>query len=141
MGAIQTVTEAKLNQGNQNTQNFLGFEPDIMVISTKSQYDMINNGDFVQLYLAGDIAEKNPQYTGQLERTVQGMTVLKSRFMSPTQAWLVESKTVGGFSDERPLGVTPLYADQPREVWRADVVRRTGIAIDQPLSACVINGI
>jgi hypothetical protein len=141
MGAIQNVTEAKLSQGNNNTQNFLGFIPDIMVISTKTQYDMIGNGDFGQLYLGGDIAEKNPQYTGQLERTVQSMTVLISRFMPQNQVWLMESKTVGGFSDERPLGVTPLYADQPREVWRADVVRRTGIAIDQPLSACVINGV
>lgn len=140
--AIKLVTTSVTpNSDPLNNQDYLGFIPDTLVLPFTSQFDLITNTSFSSVYIGGDIAERNPNYTGQLERTVMGMQVLLSRFLTPGTGYLMQSKVIGGWSDERPLGVTPLYPDQPREVWRADVVRRTGIFIDQPLAIAKITGI
>jgi hypothetical protein len=86
-------------------------------------------------------ATKNPLYTGTLEAQLVGLRVLTSRFMADDVAWVLERKTVGGYSDEYPLQVEPLYPDKPRQVWRTDITRRTAIYIDQPKAACKITGI
>lgn len=135
LAAIKLITESRAQYANldaNNQQDYFGFVPDAIVISTTSQYNLIQSDSFVNLYLAGNIADLNPQYTGQLERTVLGCTVYISRFIPANTTYVLQTNVNGGYSDERPLGVTPLYADQPREVWRADVVRRTAIFIDQP---------
>lgn len=139
LSATKAVTEAAApNMDPNNQQDFFGFMPDTLVISTTSQYNLMQSTDFVQLYLGGDIADRNPYYTGQLERKVLNLEVLVSRFVAPNTSYVLQSNVLGGWSDERPLGVTPLYADMPREVWRADVVRRTAIFIDQPYAVCKI---
>jgi hypothetical protein len=141
-GAVKGITTAVTpNSDPNNNQDYIGFVPDTLVIPFASQYDIMLNTSFTSLYLGGDIAERNPQYTFQLERNVMNLQVLMSRFLPAGTAYVLQSKVCGGWSDERPLGVTPLYPDQPREVWRADVVRRTGIFIDQPLSVAKIVGI
>lgn len=139
LSATKAVTEAIApSMDPNNQQDFFGFVPDMLVISTTSQYNLMQNSNFVQLYLGGDIAERNPNYTGQLERKLLTLDVLTSRFVAPNTSYVLQSNVVGGYSDERPLGVTPLYADLPREVWRADVVRRTAIFIDQPYAVAKI---
>lgn len=145
LAAVKAVTEAVYPNGDPNNsppnQDFFGFVPDTMVISTTAEYNLLQNTNFVQLYLGGNIADRNPYYTGQLERTILGMNVLVSRFIPAGTAYVLQSNIVGGYSDERPLGVTPLYADLPREVWRSDVVRRTAIFVDQPYAVAQINGV
>lgn len=139
--AIKLVTESRAQYANldvNNQQDYFGFVPDAIVISTASQYNLLQNTEFQQLYLGGNIADRNPLYTGQLERDIVGCTVYISRFIPPNSTYVLQTKVSGGWSDERPLGVTPLYPDQPREVWRADVVRRTAIFVDQPYAVAKI---
>lgn len=141
LAAIKLVTESRAQYANldaNNQQDFFGFVPDAMVISTTASYNLMQSSNFVNLYLAGNIADRNPFYTGQLERTVLGCEVFTSRFIPATSVYVLQTKDVGGWSDERPMGVTPLYADQPREVWRSDVVRRSAIFIDQPYAVAKI---
>jgi len=139
LAATKLVTEAVApNMDPNNQQDFFGFQPDTLVISTTAQYNLMQNSDFVQLYLGGDIADRNPNYTGQLERKLLDLDIMTSRFIAPNVSYVLQTNVLGGYSDERPLGVTPLYADLPREVWRADVVRRTAIFIDQPFAVAKI---
>lgn len=139
LAATKAVTEAAVpNLDPNNQQDFFGFVPDTLVISTTSMYNLMQSTDFVQLYLGGDIADRNPYYTGQLERKVLNLDVMTSRFVAPNTSYVLQSNVLGGYSDERPMGVTPLYADLPREVWRADVIRRTAIFVDQPFALAKI---
>lgn len=138
LDAMALITEAKVAG---QTNSFLGFNPDTLVISTRARYAMMKDTAFGVIYTNSPLAERAPTYTGQLERDVLGLTVLASRFLTDKNAYLVESKTVGGFADERPLQVSPTYPDNPREVWRSDVVRRTAIFLDQPLAIAQIKGI
>lgn len=136
--AMQLIREAEVP--NQD-DSFLGFEPDTIVISTRTATAILKDDAFVKVYENSPLAVKNPFYTGQLEKQAYGLTWLTSRFMSDDAAYLMEAKTSGGYSDERPLQTSPTYPDQPREVWRTDVVRRTAIFVDQPFAVAKIANI
>lgn len=137
--AAQLVREAVVP--NQGTDAYLGFEPDTLVISTRSMAVMMKDDDFRKAYEGSPLAERNPYYTGQLEKNVMGLDIMTSRFMNDDYAFLLQKKIVGGYSDERPLQVSPTYPDQDREIWRSNVVRQTGIFIDQPYAIAKINNI
>lgn len=137
--AMQLVREAVVP--NQGTDAYLGFEPDTLVISTRTMAVMMKDDDFRKVYENSPLADKNPFYSGQLEKNVMGLNVLTSRFMNDDYAFVLERNTVGGYSDERPLSVSPTYPDQDREIWRSNVVRQTGIFIDQPYAVAKINNI
>lgn len=139
LDAMLLVSEA--TAPGLGADDFLGFIPDTLVVSTRTRFAMMNDATFRTVYEQSPLASKNPYYTGQLERDVLGLNVLSSRFMNDDYAFLMQAKVVGGYSDERPLSVSPTYPDQPREVWRADTVRRTAIFIDQPLAIAKINNI
>jgi hypothetical protein len=137
--ATQLVREAVVP--GQGTDAFLGFEPDTIVISTRTASEIMKDTDFRKVYEGSPLASTNPFYTGQLEKQALGLNWITSRFMSDDVAYLLEKNTVGGYSDERPLNVSPTYPDQDREVWRSNVVRQTGIFIDQPYAIAKIANI
>lgn len=123
-----------------DVNDYLGYEPDTLVMSTRTEAMFFANTSVVEVYKNGSVLDtKNPMYTGTLERDFMGLRVLTSRFMADGFVWIMQRKVVGGYSDERPLGVTPLYEDKPREVWRADAVRRSAIFIDEPKAAIKID--
>lgn len=142
--AVQAVQEANASgtAPGPNVNDYLGFEPDTLVMSTRTKSLFFSNDGVLDVYRAGSVLpEKNPMYTGTLERDFMGMRILTSRFMSDDQVWVLERKTVGGYSDEYPLQVEPLYPDKPRQTWRTDVTRRSAIFIDQPKAAIRITGV
>lgn len=138
LDAMALITEAKVAG---QTNSYLGFNPDTLIISTRARYAMMKDATFGTIYTNSPLVDRAPTYTGQLERDVLGLKVLASRFLTDKNAYLIESNTVGGYADERPLQVSPTYPDNPREVWRSDVVRRTAIFLDQPLAIAQIKGI
>jgi len=140
--SLRKVREASLSGATPgpDVNDYLGFEPDTLVMSTRTEAVFFNNDSVAEVYERGSVLDpKAPRYTGTLEKEFMGLRVLTSRFMDDGFVWIMERKTVGGFSDERPLSVTPLYEDKPRETWRADVVRHTGIFIDQPKAAIKLD--
>lgn len=142
--AASVVREANASgaTAGPGVNDYLGFEPDTLVISTRTRDKLFGNTSITSIYGMGFTYDtKNPVYTGTLEAELVGLRVLVSRFMADDVAWVMERKTVGGYSDEYPFGVEPLYPDKPRQVWRTDVTRRTAIYIDQPKAACKITGI
>lgn len=139
LDALQLVREAVVP--GQGTDAYLGFEPDTVVLSTRTANVMMKDADFRKVYEGSDLAKENPFYTGQLQRQAFGLNWITSRFMTDDEVYLLERNTVGGYSDERPLSVSPTYPDQDREIWRSNVVRQTGIFIDQPFALAKIANI
>lgn len=144
--AIRAVREANQSGATPgpNVDDYLGFEPDTLVMSTRTEALFFGNQSVVDVYKnngSSTLGDRQPLYTGTLEKTFMGLSVMTSRFMADDIVWVMERKTVGGWSDERPLGVTPLYEDKPRETWRADAVRNSVIFVDQPKAAVKLTGI
>lgn len=128
----------------EDLDNYYGFEPDTLVIGKRTKADLIQNDKFNALFRQATLAERAPEFVGQLPGDFFGMNILVSREMdrlAPNKALLLEAKTVGGIGDERPLSATPLYPDKPRETWRSDTVRQSAVVIDQPKAAIWLNNV
>lgn len=138
LSGIEVVSEAEV--GEQEA-DFLGFVPDTLVISTRTMYGMLMNDPFVKIYEGSPLVTKSPVYTGQLERQILGLNVMTSRFMTDDEAWVLQAKEIGGYSDERPLQASPTERDNNRETWRSNLVRRTAMFLDQPKAIVRITGI
>ena len=124
--------------------NYYGFKADTLVIGEDTETDLITSDDFVKVWRDSPIVASGPEFTGTLPGSFVGLKIMRSRELdrlAPGKALLLESKTVGGIGDERPLSATPLYPDKPRETWRTDTVRQSAVVIDQPKAALWITGV
>lgn len=138
LNARLLVTEAEV-PGQDDS--FLGFNPDTILISTRTFNALLKDDEFAKIYSNSPLASKSPTYTGELEKEVYGLTWMASRFMGDDDAYLFERKTIGGYSDERPMQTSPTREIPDRESWRADCVRRTAIFVDQPYAIARIKNI
>lgn len=138
--AIETIAEATLGM-DDDSNDFMGFTPDTLLIPTSTKYDLIRSEAFARLYELGDKTDQHPMYVHQLERTIMGLNVMESRFLPPGEAYIMQRSEVGGYSDERPFQVGQMYEDQNNETWRANAVRRTALFIDQPKAYVKLTGV
>jgi hypothetical protein len=128
--AVKDVTDEKM-----------GFEPDTLVLNPTNMIDLMTNAEFTSVY-QGNAADQNPLLAGNLNFGFAGLKVLKSYGIAAGNALVVESKTFGGYADERPLDATPLYEERKSaETWRADLIRSTALFVDSPKAGTLINGI
>jgi len=148
--ATSTTIRRDINNARKKVENAasdaagnqpFGFEANTLVLSLNGKFDFLNSDDVAKVYLGGNIADQNLQYTGVLPNKFLDLDILWSRRLDPTKALVMERKTVGGISDKRPLRATNLYEHQPTETWRSDVTRASSIFIDQPLACSVITGV
>jgi hypothetical protein len=124
--------------------NYYGFEPNTLVVGKRTKTDLIQNDKFNSVFRQAGLAQNAPEYKGTLPGEFYGLRIMVSRELdrlAPGKALLLEAKTVGGISDERPLRATPLYDDKPRETWRSDTVRQSAVVIDQPKAAVWLNNV
>lgn len=138
LDALELVREAEVP--NQD-DSYLGFDPDTAVISTRTATAMMKDDEWRKIYEGSPLAAQNPFYTGQLQKGAMGLTWLTSRFMTDDDVFFLETKTVGGYSDERPLQTSPTYEDKDREIWRSNVVRRTAVFVDQPYAIAKVTAV
>lgn len=140
LNAQKLVNQA--STGDQ-TNNFLQFTADTLIITENSSFDVLTNDDFKSIY-QGNLADQNVQYTGKLPQKLLNLTTLVVKSGGPLadgNAIVLERGTVGFISDEEPLQSTPLYRQQERRRWRSDTNRKSIIGIDQPKAACLITGV
>lgn len=137
LAAAKLVTQA---QTGEQDDNWLGFQPDTLIISENTKYAILGDDDYTKVY-QGNIADKNVQYTGKLENDIFGLTVLASRTCPDDTAFVLERNTIGGISDERPLQATPLRYNDDNETWRTNMLRASAVFIDQPLAVAKITGV
>jgi len=140
--AAQEVVNAA-GSGNDDTH---GYEADTTVVPGSITPVLLDNDDFLKVY-GGNLASQNIAYTGKLERDVLGMLALKARFWPQDRVLVCQRKTVGFYTDPRPLEVTPLYPEGngpnggPTESHRSDATMKRAVGVDQPLAACWITGV
>lgn len=139
----------KLAAADAAKKQKFGYKADTLVISTETEVDFLNSSE-VSLPYVGNIADENLLYTGKLPNKFLGLDVLVSWRLSayfPSGAIVMERKTFGGISNERPLQATPLYGEGnggnggPTESWRTDITRASAIFIDQPKAVVLIAGV
>ncbi|MFI6986031.1 hypothetical protein ACIBSV_46765 [Embleya sp. NPDC050154] len=135
------VRNADADTSNGTGQNKFGFDPDTIIISNRIAADLEQNDDMWKLVLSSPLASENPAYNGSLPRTLAGLRIVRSWRMPDTEAIILQSKVVGGIADSRPLRVTPMYEDKPRETWRSDVSRKSAMFLDEPKAALRITGL
>lgn len=127
-----------------DADNYYGFEPNTLVVGKRTKTDLIQNDKFNAVFRQSPLASQAPEYKGTLPGEFYGLRIMVSRELdrlAPGKALLLEAKTVGGISDERPLRATPLYDDKPRETWRSDTIRQSAVVIDQPKAAVWLNNV
>jgi hypothetical protein len=118
-------------------QQFMGFQPDTILFNPNTEQDLLGNTNFLQLFL-GTTASTN---VSALPQTILGLTPRTSWGVPDHEAWVMQSKVVGGYADEIPLEATELYYWQPRQAYRSDTTRSTVGFVDEPAAASKITGI
>lgn len=137
MLAIQLADADTVDQ--TGVQKF-GFQPDTLIMHHSRAMDLALNDDMNKYFVGSDRTASADKLA--LSGLLFGQfRVVKSWRVPPTQALLVEAKTVGGIADERPLDVTPLYENKNTETWRANVLRQSALFIDQPKAGLLLTGI
>lgn len=127
-------------------EDVFGFVADAVILPASIAPVLMDDDDFLKIY-TGDLASQNIAYTGVLPRKIGPLDGYTSRFWPPDRALVLMKKTVGFYSDARPLTQTGLYPEGngpnggPTESWRSDVTHERVIGTDQPLAACWITGI
>jgi hypothetical protein len=142
--AIYNVQNADADTADGTGEQKFHFNPDTIVINDRVASLMLLNADITKVLQVGAAANAQPLVTGsatELFMKAFNLRVVRSWRLDPDKAILLESKTVGGISDERPLGATPLYEHKPTETWRTDVTRMSAVFIDQPKAGLVITGV
>lgn len=122
-----------------SAQSFTGFNPDTILISPVTEENLLNSAEF-QALLFGSTGASNLAEVNDAERILK-LKPIVTVGVADNEAFVVESKTIGGYADERPLQATELYEWRPNEVWRSDASRITNGFIDQPLAGVRITGI
>jgi hypothetical protein len=144
--AMEVVASAEPFPTAAVDDDVFGFEADAIVFPGNITPVLLDNPDFLAVYkdaLAGD----SIAYTGKMPNDVLGMVALKSRTFPRDRVLVLERKTVGFWSDTRPLEATGLYPEGngpnggPTETWRSDTTEKRALGADQPLAACWITGV
>lgn len=130
------------------TNNFLNFQADTMIITENTEYDILTSSEFNSSgtggIFQGNLADQNLLYTGLMPQKLLNLNVLvvKSGSSLPDgNAIILQRGTVGFISDEEALQATPLYRQQENRRWRADVNRKSAMGLDQPKAAVILTGV
>lgn len=135
------VSNADADSNNGTGTNKFGFVPDTLIISNKTKTDFLSSDDIAKVFLGGDIASENLQYTGKMPKRFFGLDVISSWQIPSNKAVVLQRKIIGGVSDERPLFTSPWHENPKDETFWMKIGRRSAVFIDQPRAACVITGV
>lgn len=142
--AMEVVASATPNATADD--DILGFAADTSVFPGGIAPVLMDNPDFLAVY-KDSLSAESIAYTGRMERDILGALALTSRSWPRDRALVLERKTLGFYSDTRPLESTGLYGEGggpnggPTESWRSDTTRKRVMGLDQPKAACWITGI
>jgi hypothetical protein len=142
--AMEVVASATPNATADD--DILGFEADTVVFPGSIAPVLLDNEEFLKVY-KDSLSAENIAYTGKMPGDVLNMAALTSRSWPRDRVLVLERKTLGFYSDTRPLEATPLYGEGggpnggPTETWRSDTTRKRAMGLDQPKAACWITGV
>ena len=117
------------------------FEPDTLIISRDSKYDLFANEKFNRIYENSPLVSEHLLYTGKLPKQIQDLDVMVSSRVPAGKAVVMQRNIAGFIMDELPLTVTPMYRVEEKKFSRADVQRASGVGLDQPKAIAVLDGV
>jgi len=136
LGAAKQIKTAKDPNGST-----LGFRPDTIICNEETEYDLLTQKAFNDVYQGGNIASENLRYTGLLPQKILTFDVLVSPRCPADKLIVMQRGRAGFISDELPLQATALYRDEPRKSWRSDIQRASAVGLDQPKCITVLSGV
>jgi hypothetical protein len=137
--AMRLITSAVLDSDHKD--NYLGYEPDTLVLNVNDVTDMVGNDDAWKAWLGGNVADQSPAVTGQLPNRLYGLDVW-STWNVPVGSALVLQRNVTGFiSEEQPFQASGMEFKPENDSWRTVFKRQATGGCDQPKSAALITGI
>lgn len=148
--AIETITTAAPTdwpQGIGSPDEYYGFLPDTIVMHPGLLATLIDNDQFMKVYISNPLSPQSPAYVGALPAQVMGLDVIQSRTFPLDRVLILQRNVVGFYSDTRPLQFTQLYPEGngpnggPRETWRSDASHKRAIAVDQPKAAVWLTAV
>lgn len=136
----KNINAARLgvSNGAVSTNNFTGFRADTLIISPTTEADLMNSTEFLTLLFGSNMPSDLAGLDG---RNVLGLTILVTPSVGDNDAFVVQSKEIGGYADEIPLESTELYYWAPNQIYRSDTVRSTAGFIDQPLAGYLLTAV
>lgn len=137
--ALRLIADAKYDSNDPDSR--YGYSGDTLLINHMTASEFLDSDEVNQVFAGSPLADEQLRYTGKMPKKFFGLNVLKSFQVPDNTAIVLMRKRIGFYSDERPMRGTPMYADPPREQWRADFTRRSVAAIDNPQSGVIITGI
>lgn len=136
LGAAKQIKTAKDVNGSS-----LGFRPNTIICNEETEYDLLTQKAFNDVYQGGNIADENLRYTGKLPNRILTFDVLVTPRCPTDKLLILERGRCGFISDELPLQATSLYRDEPRKSWRSDIQRASAVGLDQPKCVTVLSGV
>jgi hypothetical protein len=137
--AVYTV-QSQAATGAQN-QDKLGYQPDTLIIHPSTAALFIDSNEVNSIFTASPLASQGLRYTGLMPKKFMNLDVMQSWRLSPNWAIICQRNTMGFISDEWPLDVTPLRYDEDTQSYRSNITRRSLVAIDNPGSILLVNGV
>lgn len=140
------LAQEVVNSAGTSEEDTFGYEADTTVMPGGITPVLLDNDDFLKIY-RGNLASESIAYKGKLPQDVLGMLGLKARFWPADRVLVCQRKTLGFYTEPRPLVVTGLYPEGngphggPTESHRSDATMKRAVAVDQPLAACWITGV
>jgi hypothetical protein len=98
--------------GTTGGQEFMGFQADTIVFNPNTEADLLNNTEFLSCSSARRTPTEHRQPPLPHPRPDPAVTW----GVPDGEAWVMQSKVVGGYADEIPLEATELYYWQPRQI-------------------------
>jgi hypothetical protein len=140
------AAEVIASAGDTGAGTTFGYEADTTIMPGSITPVLIDNDDFLKVY-RGNLAGENIAYKGKLPNDVMGMLGLQARFWPNDRVLVCQRKTVGFYTEPRPLEVTPLYPEGngpnggATESHRSDATMKRAQGVDAELAACWITGV
>ena len=123
-----------------------GYKPNTLVIS-EAALDSALFHDSTLRFFNGNAALDNPVFKGITNQILSNLRIVTSSWLEEETIIVLESGTVGFYSDADPLTVTDLYSPNGEngyggstQSWRVDAFRNRIIAVDNPKAAVRIEG-
>lgn len=143
------TAKRKISQAKTDDNQLYGYMPDTLVIA-ESAIDLLLNSQQTQAFFQGNMADKNPVYTGVLPYSLRGLRVVTSPWLTDEDVYVMQSGVAGFRSDTIPLKFSPLAVESgdPNDElggntmsWRMNAVRKRIIAITDPKAVVKLTGL
>jgi hypothetical protein len=137
--AVYTI-QSQRPTGSQDMDR-LGYEPDTLIIHPSMAALFIDSDEVNKIFVGSPLASQQLRYTGLMPKKFMTLDVMMSWRLSPNWALICQRNTMGFISDEWPLDVTPLKYNEDTQTYRSNITRRSLVAIDNPGSIILVNGV